>query len=129
MAGRAKRDAITPEQRERIVEACARESRRNVARAMGVSVGTVNNIMRAARGAAAAEHSWRLDDDRADVVVIGREHATAHGRCNTFTCAGCGIRLAWLPMPDGDVAAAHGIALEVLVPGRPPKRCEGPRHA
>lgn len=76
-----------------------------------------------------AEHLWRLDDTTADVVVHGDPAAPGgglhygHRGVPTLTCAACGLRLAWLPTGTARVAAAHGLALDALVVGRPPKRC------
>lgn len=78
----------------------------------------------------ARAHSFRLDDDRADVVVRsivdgvpGLTHR--HPDTPTLTCSGCGLRLAWVAASNGRVSAAYGIELDALVrTGRALPRCE-----
>ena len=77
----------------------------------------------------ARAHSFRLDDERADVVVTsivarGVGPARRHANVPTLTCA-CGLRLAWIATSKGQIDAAYGLTLDTLVhTGRKLPACE-----
>lgn len=67
----------------------------------------------------ARKHSFHLDDERADVVVTsivagGVGSTRRHANVPTLTCA-CGMRLAWIATPKGQLDAAYGLTPDTLV--------------
>lgn len=62
------------------------------------------------------EHSFCLDDGRADVLVEEPGGTSVlHNYVPTLYCTACGLRLAWTADARGKVSSAHGMDFDSLV--------------